>query len=86
MIVLSWQVLIANWKCTTKLLCQHFRWQLYMMRLSDPFYICIKLRLICCFLVTGSDFHVRLTDPLRPPRNYILECKISVVSENLMKK
>ena len=35
----------ANWKRTTKLLCQHFRWKLYMMRLSDPFYSCIKLRL-----------------------------------------
>ena len=28
----------ATWKRTTKLLCQHFRWKLYMMRLSDPFY------------------------------------------------
>ena len=46
MIVLSWQVLIANWKRTMKLLCQHFCWQRYVMRLSDPFYSCIKLRLI----------------------------------------
>ena len=35
---------IANWKRTTKLLCQHFHWKLYMMSLSsqaDPFYSCI---------------------------------------------
>ena len=37
-------VLIANCKRTTKLLFQHFRWKLFMMRLSsqaDPFYSCI---------------------------------------------
>ena len=28
-IILFWQVLIANWKRTTKLMCQHFRWKLY---------------------------------------------------------
>ena len=29
MIMLFWQVLIANWKHATTLLCQHFRWKLY---------------------------------------------------------
>ena len=31
MIILFWQVLIADWKPTTKLLCQHFRWNLYCL-------------------------------------------------------
>ena len=31
MIILFWHILIANWKCTTKLLCQHFCWKLYLM-------------------------------------------------------
>ena len=53
MIVLSWQ---ANWKRTTKLLCQHFRLQRYMMRLSDPFYSCIKLRL------TVAEHYLQLND------------------------
>ena len=29
-----WEILIANWKRTTKLLCQHFRWKLYCLTKS----------------------------------------------------
>ena len=31
MIILFWQVMIADWKPTTKLLCQHVRWKLYCL-------------------------------------------------------
>ena len=72
MIVLSWRSLIANWKRTTKLLCQHFRWQCYM---SDPFYSCIKLRLNC------AEHNLQLNDLCKKTPDWFL---VSVLSFYLL--